>query len=194
MRTAMRGWFASALILAAGCAGTGPRMPQSAPTQLESVAQWQAKGRIAVAGSEGGGSGSFDWQQQHTQTDVTIRGPIGIGSLRVRLDGEHPERARLQLGDGRQLESQAAWAELEARLGAPVPAQYLRYWLLGLAAPGPHEWLERSDAGATLLQEGWRIEFLKYMDVNGLRTPSQIKATSGAARIRLVIDRWRLGP
>lgn len=193
MNAPMRGLLASVLLALAGCAGTGPRVPAPVPSNLESLARWQANGRIAVAGAEGGGSGSFEWQQQRAQSDVLIRGPIGIGSMRVRLDGDHPERARLELGDGRELESQAAWTELEARLGARVPAEYLRYWLLGLAAPGPHEWIDQGSGSATLQQEGWRIEFLKYTDVNGVRTPNRIKATNGAARIRLVIDRWRLG-
>ena len=116
------------------------------------------------------------------------RSPFGGRSVSAVCDRMH-----LQLGDGRELHSEAAWAELEARLGAPVPAANLRYWLLGLAAPGAHEWLERDEHSAVLLQDGWRIEFLEYTVVNGQRTPSRMNATHGPARIRLVIQKWRLG-
>ena len=181
-----------ALIALTGCATPTPRV--SAPIEdLATLAHWQANGRLAVAGAQGGGSGSFQWQQARADSEIAIRGPIGVGSLRVQLDAEHPDRMHLQLGDGRELHSEAAWAELEARLGAPVPAANLRYWLLGLAAPGAHEWLERDEHSAVLLQDGWRIEFLEYTVVNGQRTPSRMNATHGPARIRLVIQKWRLG-
>lgn len=189
------GWTRTAsialLLVLTGCATT-PRVTEPM-THLESLSNWQANGRIAVAGAQGGGSGSFEWQQASADSSITIRGPIGIGSLRVSMDAEHPEQMQLQLGDGRTLRADAAWSELETQLGAPVPATNLRYWLLGLPAPSAHEWLERSERSAVLLQEGWRIEFLQYTVVNGQRTPSRIKATHGPARIRLLIDRWRLG-
>jgi outer membrane lipoprotein LolB len=189
-------WIAVALgglwLLMAGCSLPGRRV--EAPIEsLASLAEWQARGRIAVVGAEGGGSGSFQWEQVRNASQIAIRGPAGVGSLHVRLDATHPERMELALSDGRVLSADAARAELEARLGAPVPAANLRYWLLGLAAPGEHEWLERSENSAVLLQDGWRIEFLEYTLVRGQRAPARLKATHGPARIRLVIDRWRLG-
>ncbi|HKQ82185.1 MAG TPA: lipoprotein insertase outer membrane protein LolB [Steroidobacteraceae bacterium] len=191
MRWTRAAWVAVMLVFA-GCATTGPRV--AAPvTSLESLANWQANGRIAVAGAQGGGSGNFEWQQAESASNIVIRGPIGIGSLRVSLNAEHPEHMQLELGDGRKLQADAAWAELEAQLGAPVPAANLRYWLLGLPAPSEYQWLEQGERSAVLLQDGWRIEFLEYTVVNGQRTPSRIKATHGPARIRMLINRWRLG-
>lgn len=184
--------LASSMLLAlAGCTTTpAVRGPVG---DLAALAQWQANGRIAVAGAAGGGSGSFQWEQTRAASEIGIRGPIGVGSLRVRLDVADPERMQLQLADGRELQSDAARAELEARLGAPVPVEKLRYWLLGLAAPGEHEWLAQEERSTVLLQDGWRIEFLAYGEVQGQRTPSRITATHGPARIKLLIDRWRLG-
>lgn len=176
----------------AGCATPSPRV-QPPIENLATLAHWQANGRIAIAGAAGGGSGSFQWQQARGDSEIAIRGPIGVGSLRVRLDAEHPQAMQLQLSDGRELQSDAAWSELERRLGAAVPAANLRYWLLGLAAPGQHEWVEQGEGSAVLLQDGWRIEFLEFKVVNGQRTPTRIKATQGPARIRLVIEKWRLG-
>src|SRR5262245_44465452 len=124
-----RAAWVAVLLVVAGCTTTQPRV--STPVSLESLANWQANGRIAVAGAQGAGSGNFEWQQADSASTIVIRGPIGIGSLRVSLDAEHPEQMRLELGDGRKLQADAAWAELEAQLGAPVPAANLRYWLLG---------------------------------------------------------------
>lgn len=183
-----------ATILLAGCATAPSRVP-GAPVDLERLDRWQAKGRIGVSGPEGGGSGSFEWQQQSDAANVQIRGPVGIGSVRlqVRGDAQHPQ-LQLQAGDGAVLESDAAWNELEARLGANLPAGNLRYWLLGLAAPGAHEWHPANDAGeVTLEQQGWRIDYQRFATDAGAKVPVRLRATSGDARVRIVIDRWRLG-
>jgi outer membrane lipoprotein LolB len=183
---------ASALLV--GCA-TPTKRPSGVPVDLEHIDRWQARGRIGVSGRDGGGSGSFDWQQQADAANVEIRGPIGIGSvsLKVRGDATHPD-IQLQTGDGATLEADAALAELEARLGASLPAGNMRYWLLGLAAPGPHEWRPANEAGeVTLEQQGWKIDYQRYSEESGAKVPTRLRASSGAARVRFVIDRWRLG-
>lgn len=186
-----------ALLLMAGCA-TAPQRTSTphAPVDLTQLRQWQAHGRIAVSGGASGGSGSFDWQQHDDRADVQIRGPIGIGSVRLQVQGSAQDPAiRLETGNGTTLESQAAWDELENRLGAAVPAGSLRFWMLGMAAPGEHQWHDADAQGVTTLdQDGWRIDYQKYSDVPGAHVPVRISATSGAARVRILIDTWQLGP
>lgn len=183
--------------LAAGCAGTpGTTQPGSAiPADLHHLERWQARGRIGVSGPEKGGSGSFEWQQRGDRSDVEIRGPVGIGGVRLEMSGAggHPDLV-LQTGDGRKLESDAAWSELQTQLGAEVPAGNLRFWMLGLAAPGEHRWHEANPEGVvTLEQGGWRIDYQRYSDQAGARVPMRMTATSGAASVRIVVDRWQLG-
>jgi len=184
-----------ALALLSGCAGVG-RVPEvPLPADLNDLERWQAQGRLGVSGPETGGSGSFEWLQRGDRAEIQIRGPVGVGSVRLELrgDGLKPD-LRLQTSDGRTLESQAAWDELEARLGAAVPAGQLRYWMLGLAAPGAHEWIEGHEEGVmTLEQNGWRIDYQRFSTDPGARVPVKIKAASGDARVRIVVDRWRLG-
>jgi outer membrane lipoprotein LolB len=183
------------VVFIAGCA-TAPR-PTGAPASidLEHLDRWQARGRLGVSGPENGGSGSFDWQQRGDRTQVQIRGPVGVGSVRLELHGDPSSPAlTLETADGRKLESTAAWDELEARLGAPVPAGNLRYWILGLAAPGEHQWHEPGPDGVvTLEQGGWRIDYQRYSTEPGARVPVKMSASNGEARVRIVVDRWQLG-
>jgi outer membrane lipoprotein LolB len=183
------------VVFIAGCA-TAPR-PTGVPASidLEHLDRWQARGRLGVSGPENGGSGSFDWQQRGDRTQVQMRGPVGVGSVRLELHGDPSSPAlTLETADGRKLESTAAWDELEARLGAPVPAGNLRYWMLGLAAPGEHQWHEPGPDGVvTLEQNGWRIDYQRYSTEPGARVPVKMSASNGAARVRIVIDRWQLG-
>jgi len=181
--------------LLTGCAGLVSRPPTPIPAKLEQLDRWQARGRIGISGAEGGGSGSFDWQQRGDRADVQIRGPVGLGSVHLQVQGDVADpQLKLQTGDGQTLQSQAAWDELEARLGAPVPAGSLRFWMLGIAAPGEHQWHEADrDGVVTLEQDGWRIDYQRYSDDAGAHVPIRIRASSGATRVRIVIDRWQLG-
>lgn len=178
-----------------GCATTPPSITDL-PEDLTKLEHWEARGRIGVSGSGQGGSGSFDWLQARNNADVQIRGPIGIGSIRLQMSGsaENPQ-LRLETGNGQTFQADSAWTELEQRLGTRVPAEKLRYWMLGIPAPGEHQWPEaRSDGGASsdravLEQDGWRIEY-RYTDSLSARLPQRIHATSGDARVRIVIDSW----
>jgi outer membrane lipoprotein LolB len=180
---------AASVLLLSACVAPVPRRGAEPPVDLATLSQWRATGRMAVAADGTGGSGSFDWQQQGSQTRIQLQGPIGIGGMKLVLDGDS---VQLEASDGRRLESQAAWTELEARLGAPVPARNLRYWMLGIPAPGPSTW--RSLAmPKTLEQDGWVIVYERSTDHAGTQLPTRLTATSGSSRVRLVIDRWALG-
>lgn len=179
-----------------GCATTPPSITDL-PEDLTKLEHWEARGRIGVSGSGQGGSGSFDWLQARNNADVHIRGPIGIGSIRLQMSGsaEDPQ-LRLETGNGQTFQADTAWAELEQRLGTRVPAEKLRYWMLGIPAPGEHQWpearsLEGQSDRAVLEQDGWRIEY-RYADSLSARLPQRIHATSGDARVRIVIDSWSL--
>jgi outer membrane lipoprotein LolB len=190
----MRRTLFFALTLAvAGCASV--RAPAPLPQDPAQIERWQAQGRIGVSGPESGGSGSFQWVQRGDRADIQIRGPVGVGSVRMELRGEGPRPdLRLETSDGQKLESEDAWRELEARLGAEVPAGHLRYWLLGLPAPGEHHWVEgNGEDAASLQQSGWRIDYQRYSTAPGVKVPVRLRAASGDARVRIVVDRWRLG-
>lgn len=182
-------------MLAAGCTSTPTRTGAPVPEDLSQLDRWQARGRLGVSGPESGGSGSFDWQQRGDRADVQIRGPVGVGSVRLQMRGTTAKPdLTLDTSDGRTLQSDAAWNELEQRLGASLPAGNLRYWMLGLAAPGEHQWHEQNEEGiVTLEQGGWRIDYQRYSTEPGVRVPVKMRATSGDARVRIVVDRWRLG-
>ena len=67
------------------------------------------------------------------RSNLALDGPLGIGGLRVELEGEDLEIATSR---GEKLDGDAARAELERRLGFALPLAELRWWLLGIPAPG----------------------------------------------------------
>jgi outer membrane lipoprotein LolB len=165
-----------------------PKIADTPSRDAATLIEWQASGRIAVAGASTGGSGSFTWSQQGAQAQIQMRGPIGIGSLRLTLSDQ---LMRIETADGQTLEADDAQSELTARLGAQVPARDLRYWLVGLAAPGEHQWSNAADT-ATLTQQDWRIDYQRFGVTAGVRLPLKLVAVNGPAKVRIVIDRWKI--
>jgi outer membrane lipoprotein LolB len=167
---------------------TTPSAPETATRDAIDLRDWQASGRIAVSGTAAGGSGSFVWSQQGGEATVQMRGPVGIGGLRLTLT---EQSLRVATADGQEFVAEEAEAELAARLGASVPAQDLRYWLVGVAAPGEHQWSKAVDT-ATLTQHDWRIDYQRFGVTSGVRLPLKLVAVSGPAKVRIVIDKWKV--
>ncbi len=96
---------------------------------------------------------------------------------------------------GERISDQAAHAELSARLGFDVPIASLRYWVLGVPDPAqPAE--ERLDAAqqrlASLVQDGWQIDYNEYTSAAGEIVPARITLQREAVRVRLLVEDWQL--
>jgi outer membrane lipoprotein LolB len=177
-----------ATLLIAACATPATRVAGAGgPIDPRNLESWQAAGRIGVVADGRGGSGAFDWRQSGDRSEIHVNGPVGIGAIEVALDGDGIEVAT---SDGRHYADAAARRELEARLGTAVPAHSLRYWLVGLPAPGPYQWTESEHGEPVLEQSGWRIEYSAFADAGGGRLPAKLTATAGRARIKLLVERW----
>jgi outer membrane lipoprotein LolB len=185
----------AAAALVAGCATTPVAGPAGAGApDPERFTQWTARGRIALAAQGEGGSGSFVWQQRSERTELALRGPLGAGGLQLTLDGEV-----LELADpgGTPLDGAAARAELERRLGARLPLAELRYWLLGIPAPGdvadgPVQ--QATGAVPGFVQAGWIVSYDALGEQGAWSLPAKLTATSGSTRVRIVIDDWTVPP
>ena len=175
-------------VVLSGCASIGTRISGGGESVRELDA-WQAAGRLGIAAGSQGGSGSFLWQQAGEQSVIRLSGPVGIGGIEIEVDAAE---LRVATSDGQVFESQAAHRELAARLGADVPTSSLRYWLLGLAAPGPHRFSSTPEGRRVLEQDGWRIEYGDFTTSGRTELPTRLTATAGGTRVRLVIDRWDL--
>ena len=176
----------------AGCAAP-PRAPEGETRPDPAVLnQWSASGRMAVAAGSDGGSGSFDWAQDGTTSRLDLRGPLGAGAVRLVVT---PQTLSLADGSGRVLDADVARADLQARLGADLPWGHLRYWLLGLPAPGVEATVRDQDAAPwrVIEQAGWRLAYDSFEVVGGLSLPRRLTAEREAVRVRVIVDAWRPG-
>ena len=157
---------------------------------LQQLQAYECAGRVAVSAPGQGFNAQFVWRQAADAAQLNLRGPLGAGGLIVTASGA---RIALQSTDGRQFDGDAARAELERAIGAPLPVAALGRWLLGVPQPGnaATETLAPLVNGqpaqlSALEQQGWRVDYQPHSGV-----PRLITLATGGTRVRLVIDHWQ---
>ncbi|HLY52413.1 MAG TPA: lipoprotein insertase outer membrane protein LolB [Steroidobacteraceae bacterium] len=191
-----RGLAAATLALLAACRTTPPAVPTSPAwqlrcPQLQARAHFALKGRVAVAAGGQGFNASLRWAQEGAASRVALEGPLGAGAVHISAQGNE---LNIATANGTRLESDAARAELSARLGFDPPLASLRYWVLGVpdpAQPAAETLDEVHQRLARLDQAGWRIDYGSYMAVGAEWLPARVTLERDDVRVRLIVDNWQ---
>jgi outer membrane lipoprotein LolB len=197
----MRRWLlpAIAVLLLPACAhlpvGTDGLSYDARRAALTTVDAWEMRGRLAVDTGGRAFQGRFDWHQRADELDLTVRGPLGAGVLRVA--GTPSSMTFTARGETQTLTDPET--ELSALLGWWLPVGSLHAWLLGLTDPKFRAGSENGTDGtlATLEQRQWRVAFPTYQLATlagrapGVLVPRRIDLTHGELKLTLTIDDWR---
>ncbi len=185
------------LLLLAGCVpGQRDAEPRSWVGRSEALAAldgWVLNGRIGVRLENDGFSGSLVWRQTGEAIEANISGPLGAGALRIK---GQPGDLVLETGDGQFYLPDDPEQALAVELGWGIPVDAMRFWVIGVPAPGSPALrrFDDRDRLASLEQRGWRIDYERYMPVDRWDMPKKVVMTNDAgATVRLVISRWSLG-
>jgi outer membrane lipoprotein LolB len=172
----------------------GPGADAPWPEQRAALAKldrYNLNGRVAVAANGQGFTASLRYEQLPAQSHLALDGPLGIGGLRVALHGEN---LRIETSRGEKLDGVAAREELERRLGFPLPLDEMRWWLLGVPAPGG-DVTARYDVATNemtrFVQNEWSVTIEKRMPALGFALPMRLTAERDGARMKLVVERWQ---
>ncbi len=184
----------TALLLTA-CAGPrGLELPDMADWEtrqavLADIDRWEFRGRIGVSAGTEGFNGKLRWRQKDDRFNATVSGPLGAGAIEIEGDGQ---QVSLTDKHGEVTRMQDAEAEIYARYGWTIPVASLRYWALGIPAPGVPASTEFDDDGrlSMLTQRDWVVTISQYREGGGQLMPRRIAAVNGEAKVRLVIDKW----
>lgn len=183
-----------ALVTLAACQPlTRPTQPAGSwperKAQLQSASRWRFDGRVAISGVESGGSAGIRWKQADARSSVSVFGALGAGGLNILLDAGH---LHVKTSRGEAVDDDEAARVIEERLGAPLPLAELRYWLLGVSAPGSEstEVLGENQRLSALAQQGWEVHFAEYQAVGGDLLPARVDAQRDQVRVKLRISRW----
>ena len=199
MRRVAPGIALAALGLLAGCRSVPPRTVvgpgADAPwpeqrAALEKLDRYGLNGRVAVAANGQGFSASLRYQQLPRGSNLALDGPLGIGGLRIVLEGDDVEIATSR---GEKLDGDAARAELERKLGFVLPLAELRWWLLGIPAPGEASVNQDGGSGEIrdFTQDGWHVSINTRADSLGFSLPQRLTAEREGARLKLLVEQWR---
>jgi outer membrane lipoprotein LolB len=180
------------LFICAALAACVTSRPKLAPlpwnqraSNLQHVISWQMDGRAAVVVGTQGWQASMTWHQSDAVTDLHLAGPFGVGAVQIEktaaglsLNGAPPSAAVLE--------------QVHDRLGFDLPMDRFRYWLLGVPDPRAPFDLSRNaeDRALKLTQDGWTVDYDKYMQVNGDLMPARIVLSREGVRVRVVVERW----
>jgi outer membrane lipoprotein LolB len=192
-RSALFAMLALATVLC-GCR-TLPHAPAAAQSWearrsvLQGREHFQIKGRVAVAAGQDGFTAGLRWEQSGAQSQLALDGPLGVGGVRVTTDGT---RIDLVNTHGERLESEAARAELNSRLGFDAPLASLRFWILGVPDPSAPaaEVIDVERRLTSLQQNDWQIEYADYVVVKGEWLPGRMTLRRADVRVRLIVDHW----
>lgn len=168
---------------------------QARQAQLLSQPRWQFQGRAAISKGRDGGNGRLDWQQDGPQYRVELSAPVTRQSWVLTGDAG---QARLEgVAGGPRLGADAALLLREAT-GWDIPVALLVDWVRGLPAQGqsPEQFSQDAQGRPRALQQaGWSIQYLDWYESDDTvpALPRRIEASSGDAKVRLIVDQWGAG-
>jgi len=197
-----RVWLAcgglSLVLLLGAC--TPPPKPQAVATQswsqrqahLQSLERWYFSGRLAVSVGEEGWQASFDWRQDHQDYQLRIMAPLGMGG--VELTGDASGVTLVFDDDQPPLHAERAENLLQAMYGWSIPVDQLRYWLVGMPAPGTQASIQLDQDNRLLdMQVGqWQISYQRYGHYKDYQLPEKLTIKRPGYRLRLVISEWQI--
>lgn len=201
----MRVWPALAmLVLLSACVSQPARPPVPVDAALArqndlqrgSVSAWRLSGRVAVSNGSQGGSGRIDWEQQGNRYTISLSAPVTRQGWRLTGDAAG---ARLEGIEGGPRESQDVEGMLFAATGWEIPVRQMVAWVRGVAATDGITAPARVSHGngnvpATIEQIGWRIDYREWHPATATQPslPRRIEAARGNAKVRLIVDQWRV--
>jgi outer membrane lipoprotein LolB len=197
-----------AVAVIAGCRTVPVQQPpvsagqawETTRSELQARDHYALKGRVAVAAGKDGFNAGLRWTQDGTHSQVSLEGPLGAGAVQISADGKD---LSIVNSHGDHLDSEAARAELVARLGFDPPLSSLRYWILGVPDPTMpfNEVLDlQQQRLQSLEQGGWQIDYTGYMPGAGgggsgagaaaAWLPAKMTVQRAGVRVRLIVDGW----
>lgn len=188
------------LLLLAGCATTRvSQVPLGVPEQealLRELPGFRMQGRSAITAGEERLQPALDWRQRDAESRLKLSGPLGAGAVTLTYS---PQRLLVTGGGGEELRDAEARQVLIEQFGFEPPFDALRYWLLGLAAPGESptsQVLGENGRLANMTQLQWRIQYERWADVatpsGVVQLPRRFTATRADLKLSVFVERWTL--
>lgn len=190
----------SLLVMLTGCAGLishesiegkgDPAAWQAHKQQLTALDAWQISGKIGIRAPKDSGSATLFWLQRQDYFDIRLSGPLGGGA--ARLTGR-PGEVLLEVANKGRFKAESPEALLQQQLRMNLPVSHLLWWIRGLPAPDTKSelTLDTESHLSQLNQDGWKVEYLSYVEQNGYWLPERIKLHGQDLQVTIVVKDWQ---
>ncbi|HHW4679477.1 MAG TPA: lipoprotein insertase outer membrane protein LolB [Xylella sp.] len=156
---------------------------------LQSHSNWSFQGRAGISQGLHGGTVQVEWQQRGGSYRIVLSIPVSRQSwvLSGRVNGA----ARLEGAGGGRVGETAEQMLFEAT-GWQIPMGVLPDWVRGRDSGADDVQLDATGRPHRVYQGGWQLTFLEWFPSSEGRPalPRRIEASSGSARLRLIVDQW----
>ena len=128
---------------------------------LDSIEQWNIKGKLAVRAGNRGGHAALVWRLDPDQNErIGLSGPLGGGRVAIT---QTPAGATLKDTRGNVFEGANATVVVTEQLGWPVPFEQLKSWVRGLPASSAYQLELDAEGRITYLNDGdWQVRYPQY--------------------------------
>lgn len=168
----------------------GERLLSQREAEFQARANFEISGRIAISDGQDGGSGRFEWQQRGQAYSLRFMAPVTGQGWRLEVQ---PGQALLIESNGAVRVADSAEALLARELNWHLPADAMRYWVLGMRAPDAPSAVEFTADGqlAALRQSDWQISYVEFDRGRTPPLPRKLFARSGEYQVRVSVRSWK---
>lgn len=161
-------------------------------SELSEINDWVLNGRVAIVNGDESWHLSMDWQRHGDKYILDLSGPFGAGhaQLTATADG-----VILVDSDKNFFYADSPDRLLREVTGVRMPVQSLLYWMRGIPNWNTAKQKESIDEFGRLQQlqqDGWRVRFKRYVDVDAFEMPQKVFIDGHDLKVKLFVDEWDL--
>jgi len=182
-------------IFLASCANLPPQSSlqplwEAHQKSVEKIDIWRLNGRIFISDENGAWNARVIWQQHLQNYELVFNSPAGGG---MRLTGSE-QQVVMETANNKIFKAETPDKLLSEVLNMEIPVQNLYYWVRGIPVPMRRDFnyiLNKNGQLQQLEQNGWTVDFKRYVYVDGFALPEKIFLQHADYRVKIAVNQWR---
>lgn len=179
-----------AMMALQGCS-TMMGAPDFVPADPEGMSEWQVEGSVKVDGKNGKQKAFIAYRQINGEYELQVRQDKPVGEPQAVVKGKEGEGAAAEVVTAKNPEAE----RLAKSLQATLPLNNMAYWLRGLPATENAQVEKEKDeqAASAIQDDGWKISYDDFMQVNRYLLPEEIEMKKGDTEVEIELVRAETG-
>jgi outer membrane lipoprotein LolB len=157
---------------------------------MEKINTWRLNGRIFISDDRNAWNARVIWQQDLHDYQLVFNSPAG-GAM--RLTGSE-QQVVMKTANNQIFEAETPDKLVSEVLNMEIPVQNLYYWIRGIPVPMSSDFnyiLNKDGQLQQIEQNGWIIDFKRYVYVNGLALPEKMFLQHTDYKVKIAVNQWQ---